>query len=85
MRPGWVVLALAVVLAVPAPAGAARWGEVFAADTDTVVFIGADGALLRSSFDLAAPETLWTPPPGQDLVRVRVSPDGRRVAWLARG
>jgi hypothetical protein len=78
------LLALAV-LAAPSAAGAAAWSEVFAADTDTVVFLGTGGALVRAPFHLAARETLWAPPPGQDLVRVRVSPDGRRVAWLARG
>lgn len=78
-------LALALVLAAPARLEAAAWSETFAADTDTMVFIGADGSLVRAPFSLSVRETLWTPPPGQGLVRVRVSPDGRRVAWLARG
>ena len=49
-----------------------------------MVFFGADGALLRAPFSLATRETLWVPSGGQRLVRVRVSPDGRRVAWLTR-
>jgi hypothetical protein len=49
-----------------------------------VVFFGADGFLLRAPFSLATRETLWVPSGGQHLVRIRVSPDGRRVAWLTR-
>jgi hypothetical protein len=82
--PGTMLLALAL-LAAPSRPEAATWSATFAADTDTMVFIGADGSLWRAPFSLAARETLWTPPPGQDLVRLRVSPDGRRVAWLSRG
>ena len=75
MRSAWRALALAVaVLSAPARLEAAAWSEVFAADTDTMVFIGADGTLLRAPFSLATRETLWTPPPGQGLLRVRVSP-----------
>ena len=85
MRIRWTMLLALAALAAPSRLEAAAWSEVFAADTDTMVFIGADGALVRAPFSLAARETLWTPPAGQDLVRVRVSPDGRRVAWLARG
>lgn len=80
-----MLLVCLAALAAPARLEAAAWSEVFAADTGATVFLGADGALVRAPFSLAAPETLWTPPPGQKLVRVRVSPDGRRIAWLARG
>jgi hypothetical protein len=80
-----MLLVCLAALAAPARLEAAAWSEVFAADTDTMVFLGADGALVRAPFSLAVRETLWTPPPGQKLVRVRVSPDGRRIAWLARG
>jgi hypothetical protein len=85
MRLAWVMLVLAVSAAwAPTRAGAAAWSEVFAAESDTVVFFGADGLLLRAPFSLATRETLWAPTGGQHLVRVRVSPDGRRVAWLTR-
>ncbi len=79
-----VLLAAALGMLVASPAGAVTWQEAFAADRDTVVFFDADGTLFRAPFDLAARETLWTPVAGQRLVRVRVSPDGRRVAWLTR-
>jgi hypothetical protein len=82
---GTMLMLALTALAAPSRLEAAAWSEVFAADTDTMVFIGADGTLLRAPFSLATRETLWTPPPGQNLVRIRVSPDGRRVAWLARG
>ena len=85
MRLAWVMLVLSVsVLCAPPRVGAASWGEVFAADRDTAVFFGVDGALVRAPFNLATRETLWAPAGGQRLVRVRVSPDGRRVAWLTR-
>lgn len=83
--PGTMWLLALAALAAPSRLEAAAWSDVFAADSDTMVFLGADGALLRAPFHLAVRETLWTPPPGQDLVHVRVSPDGRRVAWLSRG
>jgi len=76
-------VALAVALAA-APAGAAEWSEVFAAESDTVVFIGAGTELWRAPFHLATRETLWNPSPGERVARLRVSPDRRRVAWLTR-
>jgi len=79
-----MLLAAGLLAGVPQPGGATPWSEVFAADRDTVVFFGADGALLRAPFSLATRETLWAPAGGDRLVRVRVSPDGRRVAWLTR-
>ncbi len=79
-----VALAICAALALGSPTRAATWSEVFSAVPDTVVFLGADGTLLRAPFSLAAPETLWRPADGQRLVRVRVSADGRRVAWLTR-
>jgi hypothetical protein len=82
MRVLW--LAIALWAGVAARAGAVPWQEAFAADRDTVVFFDARGTLFRGPFDLAARETLWTPDAGERLVRVRVSPDGRRVAWLTR-
>ena len=85
MRLALVLLVLAVSAAwAPPRAGAAAWSEVFAAEGDTVVFFGADGLLLRAPFSLATRETLWVPSGGQHLVRLRVSPDGHRVAWLTR-
>ena len=67
----------------PAPAGAS-WEQVFATVGDTVYFLGADGALWRGPFALAARETLWAPHDQEHIVRLRVSPDGRRVALLTR-
>jgi len=85
MRLAWVVLALAATAAwAPRSIEAATWGEVFASAPDTVVFLGSEGAVVRAPFNLATRETLWAPRQGQRLVRVRVSPDGRRVAWLTR-
>ena len=84
MRFAWVTLALAAAVAWAPRAGAAAWSEVFAADSDTVVFFTADGLLLRAPFNLATRETLWVPSGSERLVRVRVSPDGQRVAWLTR-
>jgi hypothetical protein len=78
------VLVISTVLALASPARAATWTEVFSTVSDTVVFLGADGSLLRAPFSLATRETLWAPAGGQRLVRIRVSPDGRRVAWLSR-
>ncbi len=72
-------------LAVPAgPGHAATWGEVFAPDSGRVIFLAADGGLWRAPFDLSVRETLWAPTGGHRLARLRVSPDGRRVAWIAR-
>ena len=82
MRLATVVLVISMALA--SPARAATWNEVFSTVPDTVVFLGADGSLLRAPFGLATRETLWSPAGGQHLVRIRVSPDGRRVAWLTR-
>ena len=75
---------LAAALAVATAARAASWSEVFAAETDTVVFIGAGTELWRAPFSLAARETLWVPREGERVARIRVSPDRRRVAWLTR-
>jgi len=86
MRLAWAVLFSGILAALAPPgARAAGWSDVFAKDSGEVVFFGTDGALLRAPFNLARRETLWTPAGGQHLVRVRVSPDGRRVAWLSRG
>jgi hypothetical protein len=85
VRLAWVMLVLAAsAVWAPLRAGAAAWSEVFAACSDTAVFFGADGVLLRAPFSLATRETLWVPSGGERLVRLRVSPDGRRVAWLSR-
>lgn len=80
----FLIAAIAITLAAAAsPVCAASWSEACAADSDTTVFFAGDGTLLRGPFHLATRETLWTPAPGERLVRVRVSPDGRQVAWLS--
>ncbi len=85
MRLAWVAFCLGVVTALAPPlAHATDWSEVFAADSEKFVFFGTDGTLMRAPFSLAERETLWVPTRGQRLVRVRVSPDGQRVAWLTR-
>jgi hypothetical protein len=84
LAPAVLVISTALALALALPARAATWSEVFSTVPDTVVFLGADGSLLRAPFSLATRETLWSPADGQRLVRIRVSPDGRRVAWLTR-
>jgi len=84
MRLATAVLFVLAALVLAVPARAATWSEVFSAVPDTVLFFGADGSLLRAPFGLATRETLWLPAGGQHLVRVRVSPDGRRIAWLTR-
>jgi hypothetical protein len=85
MRFGRVLLVMAVVVVSAAGrVDAVPWSEAFAPVRDTVVFFDAGGLMLRAPFDLATRETLWAPAHGQELVRVRVSPDGRRVAWLTR-
>jgi hypothetical protein len=84
LRLATAVFAISTVLALVSPARAATWSEVFSTVSDTVVFLGADGSLLRAPFGLATRETLWAPAGRQRLVRLRVSPDGRRVAWLTR-
>ncbi len=78
-----LLLAAAFALAA-APARCEPWSRVFAAESDTVVFFGADGSLLRAPFSLASRETLWRAAGAEHVVRARVSPDGRRVAWLTR-
>lgn len=85
MRLIWTMVAVGL-LCVPKPAlaGTSSWSQAFAAEHDTMLFLGSDGTLLRAPFSLATRETLWTPPRRQHLVRVRVSPDGTRLAWLSR-
>lgn len=77
-------IALSLVLACPIPARAADWGEVFASETDTVVFAGRTGALIKAPFHLASRETLWTPLGSEYLVRFSAARDGRRVALLTQ-
>ncbi len=84
MRLTLAALAACLALTAVPSARAATWSEVFASVPDTMVFLGEDGALLRAPFSLATRETLWLPEGGQHVVRLRVSPDGRRVAWLTR-
>jgi hypothetical protein len=80
-----VFAAAALVLACAAvPARSADWREVFAAETDTVVFAAASGALIKAPFGLASRETLWTPIGTEYLVRFNAARDGRRVAWLTQ-
>jgi hypothetical protein len=79
-----IVAAWLAFAAARAPADPAPWSSAFAADTDTVVFYAADGGLVRAPFNLAAPDTLWAPRAGEHVVRARVSPDGRGVAWITR-
>jgi hypothetical protein len=80
--------ALACAL-VPSPAATqARtpraWSDALAGVGDTILAIGTHGELVRAPFDLSVRETLWTPPPRAHLVRLLVSPDRRRAAWLSR-
>jgi hypothetical protein len=79
-----VLAGLALLVAVVPPLEAASWQETFAADSDTVVFLGAQGQLLKAPFHFAQMETLWVPSSGERITRFLVSPDGRRVAWLTR-
>lgn len=76
-------LALAV-LALPSAARAADWRATFAAESDTVAFIGTGGELFKAPFHLAERETLWSPEGPERISRFLVSPDGRHVAWLTR-
>jgi hypothetical protein len=84
------ILAAIVALASLACPGASRadetipWPQAFASLSDTVAFLGANGALWRGPFSLAARETLWTPQGDERLARVRVSPDGSHLAFLSR-
>jgi hypothetical protein len=77
-------IALAAVLAGAGPARGSTWSEAFAAETDTTVFLAADGSLVKAPFSLATRETLWVPQGTEFVVRFTVSPDARRVAWLTR-
>ena len=81
-----ILAALAAGLAsgTPSAAAAVPWTSAFAADSDRVLFMAADGGLWRAPFDLAARETLWAPSAAARVVRVRVSPDGRGAAWITR-
>lgn len=84
-RRAWTIGAVALACwATQARAAPASW-EVFAGVRDTVVFFTADGAVIRAPFDLASSDTLWTPAPHRHLVRLSVSPDGSRIAWISRG
>ena len=60
------------------------WSEVLAAETDTVLFMSEGGGLWRAPFHLGSREIVWSPPGNDHLVRLAVSPDGRRAGWLAR-
>jgi hypothetical protein len=62
----------------------ATWSEAFAGDTDSVLFLAADGGVWRAPFDLSSRDTAWQAPGHEHVVRLVVSPDGRRAAWLAR-
>jgi hypothetical protein len=71
-------------LAFASSAWAADWQTTFAAESDTVVFLGAQGELLSAPFHLATRETLWAPEGPERVARFVVRPDGREVAWLTR-
>lgn len=79
-----IALVLLGLCALAAPARAVPWSQVFADEPDTVYFLASNGALWRAPFSLNTKEILWTPRNGERLARVRVSPDGRHVAWIAR-
>jgi hypothetical protein len=85
VRLAWMMVAFGLVC-VPrlAMAGTLSWSQAFVAERDTMLFMGSDGTLLRAPVSLATRETLWAPRRSQHLVRVRVSPDGTRLAWLSR-
>lgn len=80
----WIAAALGAACALAAPARAAEWSEVFAAETDTVVFIGAGTEVWRAPFHLATRETLWLPHDGERVARIRISPDRSGAAWITR-
>ena len=80
-----IALALLGIIALAAPARAVPWNQVFADEPDTVYFLASNGALWRAPFSLASREVVWTPGSKDErLARVRVSPDGRHVAWISR-
>lgn len=78
------IVAVWLAIACAGPASAADWSEVLAAETDTVVFAGGSGALIKAPFSLASRETLWTPLGSEYLVRFNAARDGRRIAWLTQ-
>jgi hypothetical protein len=83
-RPLACALALLAWAATARAAAPMHWGEVFAAEQDTAVFVTDDGGLVRAPISLVTRETLWAPSGGEHVVRLEVSPDGRQVAWLTR-
>ena len=77
-------LLLIAMCALAAPARAVSWSQAFADEPDTVCFLASNGELWRAPFSLGAREVVWTPGRDERIARVRVSPDGRHVAWISR-
>ena len=84
MRLQWAI-ALVCVGLIAGRARAESWSSVFAAETDSGVFLAADGTLFRSPFNLNTRDTLWRAREDQHVVRFAVSPGSGRVAWIVRG
>ena len=72
----WAILLAGLLVAAPR-AGAESWGDVFAGERDTTVFLGADGTLFRAPFDLGTREILWRGSGDAHVVRFVVGPAGR--------
>jgi hypothetical protein len=66
------------------PAWAARWQDVMSAETDSVVFLMANGELVKAPFHLGDREPLWTPRKDERISRLLTAPGGGQVAWLSR-
>jgi hypothetical protein len=79
----WILVGL-LALPQPARAKAVKWSTAFSGVRDTVVFMMDRETLVRAPFDLGRPETLWTAPRGEHIVRLVASPDRTRIAWLSR-